>query len=113
MFETSELIYNILNGNAALMALISKVSPLISNEKTVYPFVNFVLTEDGPFSKEGNYNYIVSINCFSEEYDTTLKVADAVKTAMASSTIIFNYTGSTPSVQDGIIITTSNYKFKN
>lgn len=114
MFETSELIYTILNGNAALMALITKVSPLSSNQKTDMPFINFTISEQQPISKGLGFEYGLSINCFSEEYDNTLKIADAVKVALGESQPIrFKYSGSTPDVQNGIIITTSNYSFKN
>ena len=114
MFEVSEIIYSILNGNAELMGLITKVSPLISSQKTAMPFINFMLAEEPTYSKENKYSYGLSINCFSEEYDNTLKIADAVKVALAEDqTMKFKYSGSTPDVQNGIIITTSNYSFKN
>lgn len=78
------------------------------------PFVNFILTEDGPFSKEGNYSYTLIVNCFADDYDQTLKIADAVKQAFIETPLLtFQYINSKPEVQDGIIITTSIYSFKN
>ena len=113
MFETSELIYAILNGYAPLMAVASKISPLLASQKTDFPFVNFTLSEEPSFSKSGRYAYGLTINCFAEDYDTTLQIADLVKDALAAHQIKFNYLGSQPEAQDGIIITSSNYSFKN
>jgi hypothetical protein len=114
MFEASKIIYSILNGNAALMALATKISPLVADQETVLPFVNYTISELGSYSKEGKFPYRVLIGCFAETYDQSLQLAEAVKTAFAASDYQFKYEGSNPNYSDeGLINTVSNYQFKN
>lgn len=113
MFEASEIIYSILNGNAALMQLATKVSPLVASQETVMPFVNFAISEEGSYSKEQSYPYVITIGCYAETYNQSLQVAELVKSAFEASEYKFKYEGSTPNYSDeGVIYTASNYQFK-
>ena len=114
MFEVSEIIYSILTGNTALMALVTKVSPLVASQSTVMPFVNYAISEDASYSKENKYPYQITIGCYAETYNQSLQVAEAVKTAFKETAYRFKYEGSNPNYnEEGIIYTTSNYQFKN
>jgi len=115
MEEASNIIAAILKGYAPLMALITKVSPIIASQQVDGDFVNYLLQEQGPFSKDGNYDYVLTISSWSTSYDKTLKIADAVKSALiAAENINFKYNGSQPQFsEEGIYYTTSNYSFKN
>jgi len=114
MFEVSEIIYSILNGNTALMAIATKISPLIADQKTVLPFVNYAIAEEGSYSKENKYPYQITISCFANTYNQSLQLTDAVKAAFGASAYGFKYEGSNPNYSDeGVIYTTSNYQFKN
>lgn len=95
------------------MAVITKVSPVIATDKTVYPFVNYVITEHGYTSKSDTKKYEVSFGCFAETYLQSLQIADLVKEAIEADNKIFKYNGSKPDYSDGIIATQSNYEFKN
>jgi hypothetical protein len=114
MFEVSEIIYSILNGNAALMAIAKKISPLVADQKTAMPFVNYAISESASYSKEGKFPYQITISCFAETYNQSLLLAEAVKTAFGASAYQFKYESSNPNYSDeGLIYTTSNYQFKN
>ncbi|MFD0762983.1 hypothetical protein ACFQZW_12905 [Lutibacter aestuarii] len=114
MEEASKLILSILKGYAPLMALITKISPVVSSQQTEFDFINYTLEEQGPFTKDGVHNYILTIDSWSNSYDNTLKIADAVKQALIQApTPIFNYNGSKPAFsEEGIYYTSSNYSFK-
>lgn len=113
MKQVSEIIYSILANNTALMAKITKVCPLVASEKTKYPFVNYLLKENGYISKENvRKEYEIVIGCFAETYNESLEIADLVKLAFEQSEMYFKYNGSSPDYSEGIISTQSKFNFK-
>ena len=116
MYNTSKKIYEILNTNTALKAIVSKISPVVTAQGNDLKFVNYILKEEGPFSKEGKHDYTLIIHSWAEAYDDTLLIADAVKAAFLDDavTTIFYYKGSEPKyAEEGIYYTESIYTFKN
>lgn len=114
MFEVSEIIFSILNEDAALTALGVDVQPLISDEETPYPLVNYTVSELAGTSKDGAFPYVIAIQIYAKTYGEGLVIADAVKDAIATSTVPnFSYNGTNTQVNAfGEYYIESNYQFK-
>ena len=114
MLEVSEIIYSILNADATLTGLGIDVQPVISDQSSKIPLVNYAVSELAGITKDGGYPYRISIRIYAESYKQGLAVADAVKNAFEAATENFRYDGTQepqPDV-DGEFYIESNYQLK-
>ena len=116
MYNESLRIREILNNNAALTALIgTKVFPLVADQGVRLPFVNYHISEDSTYSKEGKNEVIVTVLSFAKTYNEAAKIADVVKAAFEDQAIpeVFYYLSGSPSYnEEKLISVNQNYKFK-
>ena len=117
MRAESDRIYEILNNDAALTALIgNKIFPLVADQGVDLPFVNYHISEDPKYSKEGKLEVIVTVTSFAKTYTEVTEIADAVFAAFSNQTVseIFYYLGGSPGYnEEKLINVTQNYKYKN
>ena len=116
MLEVSEIIYSILNGSTFLQDLDVKVQPIIANQETNYPMVNYAIAELAGTTKDGLFPYNISIRIYSTTYRQTLQIADAIYTAIEESEYSngFKYNGTQEPQVDVFeqLYTQSNYQYK-
>ena len=114
MFEASEIVFAILNGYQPLLDLGVEIQPIIADEKTDYPFVNYSISEAGKLTKDNAYPYSVSVQIYAEKYSISCKIADAIKDAFGAAEQYFKYEGTNQPQANvfGEMYTESNYQFK-
>lgn len=116
MQEVSEIIFGILNASSTLINLGVDVQPIISSQETKYPVVNYAIAEMAGTSKDGAFPYKISIRVYSETYDQTLQIVDAVYKAIdeAEQSNGFKYNGTQEPQPDVFeqYYTQSNYSYK-
>ena len=114
MFEASEIVFAILNGYQPLLDLGVEIQPIISDEETNYPFVNYVISESGKLTKDNGFTYSISIQIYSKKYNVSCKIADAIKDAFGAAEQYFKYEGTNQPQANvfGEMYTESNYQFK-
>jgi len=114
MFEASEIIFGILNTWQPLLDLGITIQPIISDDKTEYPFINYAISELPSYSKENKYPYNVSVRVYAEKYGDSLKIIDTIKDAFAAASQPFKYDGTIEPQADVYdqYYTESNYQFK-
>lgn len=117
MRAESDRIYEILNNNAALTALVNdKIFPLVADQGIQYPFVNYHVSEDPAYSKDGKIEVIVSITSYAKSYNDAAELADVVKAALEDAAVPerFYYLGGSPNYnEEKLISVNQNYKYKN
>jgi len=88
--EISVLVFNDLAGHAALTALLSNgadsIYPLIADAEEGDTFILYVTEYTGKASKDGSYNFTITIMSYAPSYNASLTVADAVTAAITAST---------------------------
>jgi len=116
MKAEADRIYEILNNNAALTALVGdKIFPLIADQGVQLPFVNYYLSEDPAYSKDGKIEMIVTVASFAKTFLDAAEIADVVKTAFEDQAIPeqFYYLSGSPTYNEQRLISVNqNYKFK-
>ena len=114
MFEVSEIIFSILNNDTKLTNLGIEVQPIISDQESNYPLVNYTVSEDASLTKDKMYPYNIGIRVYATTYKQSLQIIDAVFEAFKNATQKFNYQGTQEPQVDVFnqVYTQSNYKFK-
>lgn len=84
-------IYDILSNDAGVGALIStRIYPDIAPQNVAYPFVIYTIDQADPSdTKDGAapiYLLSFSVQIYSESYDTTNAIANAIRSALGSKT---------------------------
>ena len=91
--DISTLIYSTLSSYAPLTALLSNgadsIYPLVADAEEGDTFITYSTSYEGKPSKDGAYNYTLSINVYAPNYNTTLTLADLVVDAMVLATGVF------------------------
>jgi len=113
MEQISETIFALLSANAVLISLNIDVQPIISDQKSEMPLVNYAISELAGITKDRAFPYSISIKVYSETYKQTLQIVDAVKTSF-EAVGIFKYNGTQEPQVDayGQLYTESNYSLK-
>ena len=115
MFEVAELIFTILSTDSGVNTIVgNKIFPLVADQKTKTPFIVYELEELPRYSKGSANEYIITIHGFEDNFNKTIVLSEAIKTALAGAAQIFKYEGSQTHYQsEKELIIKQRYKYKN
>lgn len=118
MRSESDRIHEILKTDTDVIALVAvdNIFPLIADQGTQLPWINYHVSEDPTYSKEGKLEIIVSIGIYAKDYNAAAEIADKVRDAFlkdATPEQFFYLNGSPNYSEERLISVNQNYKFKN
>ena len=118
LLEKSELVYGDLAGNAALTALLTNgansIRPLIAEFEDGDVFVTYNIQFNGYTTKGNRADLRAEIFSWSKDYNTSLRVADAVETALDESNHYSAYeSANTFRSEEDIFYTRQIFNIKN
>lgn len=95
--EISAQIYNDLKNHAPLVALLSSgvngIQPVIGNESIGEQYITYILAFQKVPSKDGVYDFNISVRAFGPTYDDSEKIADKALGAIGASVVRYRLIG--------------------
>jgi hypothetical protein len=100
----SQLVYTTLSAHTALTTLLSNgadsIYPLLADAEEGDDFVTYYAQYESKPSKDGVYDYTITINSFAKTYNEAIAIADQVTNAIAAASEVFKIGPGKPEINE-------------